>query len=449
MSRHDDIIATTEVLIIGAGVSGLTAARDLHKLDYDVIVLEARNRLGGRVHSDNTTFLPGSNGGGDDSGITTTIDLGAAWIHGRDDNPLSNIARQCSAKTFHTDDDDVIMYHGSGERMHDGEMGRAEKEFGRLLKTAAKFADTKDRDISLHKALASSAGVETFQTPLVQFQLSSYLEFDFGAPAKQLSAWYYDDDKQFRGVDVLLPDRGYIQLLECISQGIRIDRQAAVESIEYGKRSDGVILRTNRGIYKAKFVICTLPIGVLQAGDVSFQPPLPASKVQALHRLGSGLVNKVVLQFHTCFWPADTQYFGICHATPSKYSYFLNAKLFTGQNILLTVVLGNDARVVESQSDKDIRDEVMSILRRVFDANAPEPTRMLVTRWGQEKYSRGSYSYNKVGATRKDFKMAGQPVEGVLFFAGEHTCAEYRGSVHGAYLSGIRAAKEVWDHDKD
>jgi len=438
---------------MGAGVSGLAAAREMVDSDYDVIVLEARDRLGGRIHSDASSF-PG-----------TVLDLGAAWIHGRDGNPLSEIARRCKAETFHTDDDDILMYDGgSGEGMRHEELEDAEGEFSRMLKKTEKHADKKHADMSLHRALVESAGAKKFRKPLIQFQLAAYLEYDFGAPANELSAWWYDDDKEYGGGDVLFPDRGYVQLLEHISQGIRVDRNVVVESIEYqlspteersrrrrGKRNGGVLIRTDCGIYKANFAVCTLPIGVLQAGDVPFHPPLPAPKMQALHRLGSGLVNKVVLLFDTCFWPEATQYFGVCHdhATPSNYSYFLNARLFTGRNILVTVALGDHARVVETQSNHDIQEEVMRILRLVFDANAPDPTKLLVTRWGMEKFSKGSYSYNKVGATRKDFKMAGQPVDKVLFFAGEHTNPDYRGSVHGAYLSGIRAAKEVWDHDED
>ena len=435
MSRRDEVIATAEVLVVGAGVSGLAAARELAKNDYDVCVLEARDRLGGRVHSDASSF-PG-----------TALDLGAAWIHGRDSNPLSEIARRCKAETFHTDDDNIIMYDGSGEEMRHEELEAAEKDFLRMLKKAEKYADKKYVDMSLHQALVESAGERNFRKPLIQYQLASYLEYDFGAPANQLSAWWYDDDKEYRGGDVLFPDRGYVQLLEHISQGIRVDKNVVVESIEYGKRN-GVLIRTDHGIYKAHFAVCTLPIGVLQAGDVPFHPPLPAPKMQALQRLGSGLVNKVILLFDACFWPAATQYFGVCHDAPGKYSYFLNARLFTGRNILVTVALGDHAKAVETQSDDDIQEDVMRILRLVFDANAPDPTKLLVTRWGQEKFSRGSYSYNKVGATRKDFKTAGQPVDKVLFFAGEHTNPDYRGSVHGAYLSGIRAAKEVWDHDE-
>lgn len=443
MSHLDEVIAIAEVLVVGAGVSGLAAARELVDSDYDVIVLEARDRLGGRIHSDASSF-PG-----------TVLDLGAAWIHGRDGNPLSEIARRCKAETYRTDDDDILMYMcdgRSGEGMRHEELEDAEEEFSRMLKKTEKHANKKHADVSLHRALVESAGVKQIKKPLIQFQLAAYLEYDFGAPANQLSAWWYDDDKEYGGADVLFPDRGYVQLLEHISQGIRVERNVVVESIEYGKRNGGVLIRTDCGIYKAKFAVCTLPIGVLQAGDVPFHPPLPAPKMQALHRLGSGLVNKVVLLFDTCFWPEATQYFGVCHnthdATPGNYSYFLNARLFTGRNILVTVALGDHARVVETQSNHDVQEEVMRILRQVFDADAPDPTKLIVTRWGMEKFSKGSYSYNKVGATRKDFKMAGQPVDKVLFFAGEHTNPDYRGSVHGAYLSGIRAAKEVWDHDE-
>ena len=414
---------------------GSAAARELRERgNYDVIVLEGRDRIGGRIHSDTSSF-PG-----------VVLDLGGAWIHGRKNNPLVDIAEECQAKTYHTDDDNIIIYNRCGEEMRHAELEDAEEEFLHMLKKAEKYANGKNVDLSLCRALQESAGMKNFNKPLIRFQLSAYLEYDFGASANQLSAWYYDDDKEYKGGDVLFPDRGYIQLLQHISRGIRIDKNVVVESIEYGK-GDGVLMRTNRGTYKSKFAICTLPIGVLQAGDVTFHPPLPVPKIQALHRLGSGLVNKVILSFDTCFWPAGTQYFGVCHDNPGKYSYFLNAKIFTGRNILMTVVLGDHAKVVEAQSEQDIQDEVMKVLRRVFDANAPDPTKLLVTRWGQEKFSRGSYSYNKVGATRKDFKMAAEPVDEVLFFAGEHTNADYRGSVHGAYLSGMRSAKEVWDHD--
>lgn len=455
----DNVIASTEVIVIGGGIAGLTAARELQtKFNYNVIVLEARDRIGGRIHSDSYTF---------GSTHTTTIDLGAAWIHGySQENPLYQIVKECNAKIFHTDDDNVIFYNGnSGEIINEKEVDKAHALFDTLLKKASKFADKKNKDMSLYAALEKSSALHTndndvFQTPLIQFQLSSYIEYDFGASSKELSAWYYDDDKAYKGVDVLFPHCGYSQLVEYISKNIRVDTEVVVSSIDYtGKNKPdssrgcvggGVIVHTNCGMYKARFVICTLPIGILQTQDVIFHPALPISKTNAIHRLGSGLVNKVILQFDTCFWPPSIQYFGICHDTPSKYSYFMNCKLFTQCNILQTVILGNDAKIVEGQTDEEIQSDIMIILRRIFhNTHVPDPTKILVTRWGQDIYSRGCYSYNKVGATKHDFAMISKSVNGVLYFAGEHTCREYRGSVHGAYLSGMRVAKEVWDHDDD
>jgi len=460
--KPDDVIATTDVIVIGGGISGLTAARELQtKFNYNVIVLEARNRIGGRIHSDSSSF----------GSTNTTIDLGAAWIHGYSrENPLYKIVKECNAKTFHTDDDNILFYNGdTGEIINENEVDKAHDLFETLLKNASKFADKKEKDVSLYSALEKSSfrnngGDDVFQTPLIQFQLSSYIEYDFGASSKELSAWYYDDDKAYKGGDVLLPHRGYSQLVEYISKNIRIDKEVVVTSIDYSGKSKpnrgsggdgGAIIHINRGMYKARYVICTLPIGILQTQDVIFHPALPIAKTNAIHRLGSGLVNKVILQFDTCFWPPSIQYFGICHNTPSKYSYFMNCKLFTQRNILQTVILGNDAKVVEQQTDEEIQSDIMIILRRIFQHTntksdvIPNPTQMLVTRWGQDIYSRGSYSYNKVGATKHDFTMISKSVNNVLYFAGEHTCREYRGSVHGAYMSGIRVSKEVWDDDDD
>lgn len=458
MSRHnDDVIATTEVIVIGGGVAGLTAARELRtKFNYNVIVLEARNRIGGRIHSDSSTF---------GSTNTSTIDLGAAWIHGySQENPLFQIVKECNSETFQTDDDDIIFYNAdTGGIVNDNEADKAHALFEILLKKASKFADKKEKDISLYSALEKSSP-SLFQSPLIQFQLSSYIEYDFGASSKELSAWYYDDDKAYKGVDVLFPHQGYSQLVEYISKNIRIDKQVVVSLIDYSGKNKpdssrgggygGVIIHTNRGMYKARYVICTLPIGVLQTQDVTFHPALHIAKTNAIHRLGSGLVNKVILQFDTCFWPSNVQYFGICHNTPSKYSYFMNCKLFTQENILQTVILGNDAKLVEQQTDEEIQSDIMIILRHIFQhtntkSSIPDPTKILVTRWGQDIHSRGSYSYNKVGATKHDFTMISKSVNNVLYFAGEHTCCDYRGSAHGAYLSGIRVAKEIWDHDDD
>lgn len=164
---------------------------------------------------------------------------------------------------------------------------------------------------------------------------------------------------------------------------------------------------------------------------------------RSMANLKMGPVNKVVLQFPRPFWDQTQQYFGYAHPEKGKYSYFLNARTFSDAPMLMTFGLGRAGLALEQQTEEAIASESMSVLRTLFGPNIPEVERLLVSRWTADPLSRGSYSYAAVGATPDDFTTLGRPAHGVLFFAGEHTHPTYRGTVHGAYLSGQRAAAQL------
>ena len=419
-----------DVIIIGAGFAGLAAAKKLQEEDYEVIVLEARDRVGGRVYTEEVKSVP--------------VDLGAAWIHRPNGNPVTPLAKAAGLQTYVTDDESVIIYDAEGEVVDDDDLEASEKTYERMLEKASGYAEKQDNDINLLKAIEKTSP-GAMQDPLIRYQMSAYTEFDFGGPISNLSSWYYEDDKEFQGADVIIPG-GYQEIAEYLAKDLTIYREIVIEGIEYG--DDGVSVYSSDGEFEADYVIVTVPLGVLKSGAIEFEPPLPQEKLAAINRVEMGNVNRVVLVFKEAFWPVKTRWFGYLSDQLGKYVQFINTRTFSGLNALITFGFGAYAEEIERKSDNEIKDEILETLPEIFDG-VTEPERVIITRWRKDRFARGAYSYNSVGTTRKDSTTLAKPVSNVVYFAGEHTNADYRGTVHGAYLSGLRAAEELLDYDED
>lgn len=417
---------TADVIIVGAGMAGLTAARQLQAAGLEVLVLEGRDRLGGRIWTDRSLGVP--------------MDMGASWIHGPDgENPITPLAKAVGARLFVTDDDSVILYDTEGKAISDRDLVASEGEYEWLLHRVAAYGERQDRDLNLAAAI-QRVDANALNNPLLRYHLTSFLEFDAGGPLDQLSTWYWDQDEAFPGTDVLFPD-GYDAVIDYLARDLPIYLQQGVEAISYDQ--SGVTISTNQGEFSADAAVITLPLGVLQAGTVRFDPGLPNGMRQAMGRLKMGMINKVVLTYPRAFWDETLQYFGYTDPDRGKYSYFLNARTFSPAHALMTFGLGNYGLKMESQGDEAIAADVQQTLKRIFGGNIPEPEQVLVSRWTADPWAQGAYSYAAVGSRPADFNALGASVRDVLFFAGEHTIAKYRGTVHGAYLSGERAAKEL------
>ncbi|TVQ51479.1 MAG: monoamine oxidase, partial [Spirulina sp. DLM2.Bin59] len=411
---------------VGAGMAGLTAARQLQAAGLEVLVLEGRDRLGGRIWTDRSLGVP--------------MDMGASWIHGPDGkNPITPLARGANAKLFVTDDDSVVVYDTAGRRIGDRDLLASEGEYERLLERVAAYGEERERDLDL-AAVIQRVNPRALEDPLLRYHLTSFLEFDAGGPLEQLSVWYWDQDEAFPGQDVLFPD-GYDGVINFLARDLSIYLGQGVERIDYD--ASGVTMRTNQGEFSADAAVITLPLGVLQAGTVVFDPVLPDRMRRAMGRLQMGMVNKVVLTYPRTFWDESLQYFGYTDPERGKYSYFLNTRTFSSVHGLMTFGLGSYGLRMEGQGDEAIAADVQGTLKRIFGGNIPEPEGVLVSRWTADPWARGSYSYAAVGSRPADFDGLGGSVGDVLFFAGEHTIAKYRGTVHGAYLSGERAAKQL------
>ena len=215
----------------------------------------------------------------------------------------------------------------------------------------------------------------------------------------------------------------------------------------------GVLVRTAAGTtIHAETVLVTIPLGVLKAGGVHFVPPLPDAKLGAIRRLAQGSYKKVWLEFETPFWEQSAT-FVTCALTSSKgeYDQFGNGFLLfdnllhsAGLPVLEAVLVGRRADLVFGCSDEVIGVAVLHVLRRSYPTlDIPEPTHLAVTRWEEDPFSRGAYSFFPPGATERDIGALANPIGDRVFFGGEATDAKGQGSLHGAGASGVRAAADV------
>lgn len=422
-------VADVDVIVIGAGIAGLAAAQRLVELGYETIVLEADNAPGGRIKTDWTLDAP--------------FELGAGWIHGPDGNPISDLARAADARPFVTDDESYRVFASNGDLIAEDQIAAG---YGRLKKLYAAIDGELDNDMSLSKAMARMGG-KLKSDPVVNWMSSAYTEFSTGGPIDKLSAYYFDEDGVYPGDDVVLT-KGYDSIITQMADNLDIRLNTRVRTIAYEK-GDGALVSTDAGDFEASFVICTVPLGVLKAGDIRFEPALPKSHRRGVDTIGMGNVTKLALKFDHAFWPEDVQYFGLMSETRGRWNYFLNYRTFSQENILLGLCVGEYAEKAEAMSDQQMVADCMDAVRTMFGADVPEPSGHLATRWSTNPNSRGAYSYSAVGSQPKHFDDLATPIADTILLAGEHTNFEYHATVHGAYQSGLNAAWIIEDRLAD
>uniref|UniRef100_A0A3Q3WLC8 Lysine-specific histone demethylase n=1 Tax=Mola mola TaxID=94237 RepID=A0A3Q3WLC8_MOLML len=258
---------------------------------------------------------------------------------------------------------------------------------------------------------------------------------------------------------------GYSCVPVALAEGLDIKLNTAVRQVRYTASGCEVIAVNTRSttqtfIYKCDAVLCTLPLGVLkqQPPAVQFVPPLPEWKTSAIQRMGFGNLNKVVLCFDRVFWDPSVNLFGhVGSTTASRGELFLFWNLYKAP-ILLALMAGEAAGIMENISDDVIVGRCLAILKGIFGGSAvPQPKETVVTRWRADPWARGSYSYVAAGSSGNDYDLMAQPITpgpaipGAsqpvprLFFAGEHTIRNYPATVHGALLSGLREAGRIAD----
>ncbi len=412
-----------DAIVVGAGVAGLAAAQRLRSSGATVVVLEAKARIGGRLHTDRSLGAP--------------FETGAGWIHRPEGNPVLDLARSVRARTFVTDDDSLMVIGPDGRAVSEDALTALDHRFERLLD---QVDETFDADLPLADAIRR-IDPRALDDPLITWAASAYTEFDTGGAIESLSALNFDEDEEFEGDDLILPD-GYEAILAPLAEGLEVRLNHRVARIEYDRRAGASVFAGGRKL-EADTVVCTLPLGVLKSGAVEFAPPLPGRHREAIGKIPMGNVTKVGLRFPTAFWPLDVQYFGLMSAEKGRWPYVVNYRTFSDANILLPLSFGSYAARAEAMSPAALEADVMGALRKAFGGDIPDPAQIIASRWSRDPETLGAYSYTGVGVSPGDFNALAEPVAGRLVLAGEHTIFDYHGTVHGALISGRKAAEEL------
>lgn len=418
-----------DVLVLGAGISGIAAARTLVDNGWSVIVLEARNRIGGRMWTDTSLGVP--------------LDLGASWIHGVKGNPITELAHKFGVQTVASDYDNDVVYDFDGREMSDSEYTEIEDLFEAIYEDVAQMQEDTDHDRSLQQAfneVISSRDLSAEELRRLNFYIQGLTSLEYGADPDDLSLWEWDQDEEFGGNDVVFP-KGYNQITDGLAQGLDIRLGVKVAGISYG--AEGVDVETSSGRYGGEKAIVTLPLGVLKQAEVKFEPSLPAWKQSAIDRLAMGVLNKVYLKFPKAFWNEEIENFGYLGETLGEWSDWMSFVPYAGAPVLMAFHGGAKGYDLEELSDDEIITGAMKTLRVIYGNGIPEPVGYLITRWGKDPLAFGSYSHIPPFASGDDYDALFEPVDDVLYFAGEATSREYPSTVHGAYLSGVAAAGEI------
>jgi monoamine oxidase len=423
-----------KIIVIGAGIAGLSAASNLEKQGKKVIILEARERIGGRIWTNR-------------SWNNLSLDLGASWIHGTKNNPITELVQNFNIKTTGTNYDSHSLYDEDGRLLTETQQDKIQTRFDKLLDSInnyrTKLAKSNVEDISLQQAfemLLATRKLSAKELSELNYSINSVVEHEYATDIADLSLYHWDQDEELEGGDAFFPN-GYDQIIKVLAEGLDIRLNHVVQKVEYS--SKGVKIITNQGTYEAEQALITLPLGVLKKDVVEFSPPLPERKQTAIKRLGMGVLNKVYLRFPKVFWEKNSHMLGYISQNKGEWSEFLNIYKYTNESVLLGFNAGKYGSEIEQLTDKEIVDSVMAVLRKIYGNSIPNPEAWLITRWGNDPFTYGSYSHITPNASGKDYDILAEPLENRLFFAGEATSRKNPGTVHGAFLSGQREAKRI------
>ena len=422
----------TDILIIGAGASGLAAAYELSLVNKKLVVLEAKNRPGGRIHSVK------------DKHFNQIVETGAEFIHGK--LPI----------TLRLLDKAGIKYHSVRGKMWEIEKGELKKTddfiegWGRLIKKLRAL----EKDMSIKEFLDENFPGEK-DKPLKDSVIHFVQGYDAAEITKASSLalreeWENEDDSQER------IDNGYMELVNFLSdetkkRGNDILFSRIVKTIHWEKGNAEIITTTNERFIASK-VLITIPLGVWQAeseeGFISFTPDLREKK-EAAQKMGFGAVIKINFQFHNQFWEEE-----IKNKFTDAGFIFSDAEIPTWwtQNpqkngILTGWLAGPNAFKLKDTRKEVLFEKAIHALAYIFSVNENFIKQKLVawhiTNWTADLFIRGAYSYATLD-THWAKNILRQPVAQTLYFAGEalYDGTEY-GTVEGALASGIEMAREI------
>ncbi|RFU29140.1 hypothetical protein B7463_g7208, partial [Scytalidium lignicola] len=461
--------------IVGAGIAGLRCADILLKCGFQVTILEARDRIGGRMVQ---TTLPGG----------YRVDLGPNWIHGTEDNPISELANKTGTLVHSWDAKD--LFFETGKHMGQAGIDLSEEMWNIVLK-AFKYSEencaTIDPNESLYDFFQQKLH-EVYPNPDDEDMRNALLQLAelwgaiVGEPASKQSLKYFWLEECVDGPNVFCAGT-YENILARIAEPALKKAEIRLSTLIKGFESEGkdgtTLITENGNSLKFDEVVVTSPLGWLKKNTQAFNPPLPERFVQAVDSIGYGCLEKVYVTFPRAFWqnqanPSSNSFSGFVQWLAPDYSPSANPKRWGVEGVLLSdipegramptvlfYIFGDQSRAFGAdlaglKTEKERTDYLVKYFQPYYSLlpNYSEssldciPESCLATTWiNDELAGNGSYSNFQVGLKEgdKDIEIMREGLpERSLWFAGEHTSPFVAlGTVTGAYWSGEAVGQRI------
>ncbi|HYH62231.1 MAG TPA: FAD-dependent oxidoreductase, partial [Solirubrobacterales bacterium] len=432
------------VVIIGAGWAGLTVANALRTAGVDHVVLEARDRVGGRARTVDLGGLP--------------MDLGCSWIHQPIGNPMTQWASAAGVGTMNGDvemDYPIIRFFDGSAG---GEVGATERliPIGHFVNFAqfesASLAE-EHPGISVQEGWELYAGGQSMSEDDLRrasFMARGFSEMVYGKPWDKLSlgGWSWGaGESDYVGVgEGNFPVGGYRELYGAMARGgeqhFRFSHR--VQSVDVTQRCVKVKARAGHHtvVERGSHVVCTVPLGVLKRNKIDFSPGLPLKKRDAIAHTGFGNIEKVAMVFEDAFWndPTHTHILHLAESGELAFPWWIDMQRTHQVPALMAFNGGPFARKLHGMTAVQRRDRALDQLSEILGYEVPRPIAWKTTDWQGDPCACGSYSATLKGRTRDDLDVLAAPLHGRLLFAGEATSRTRHSTADGAMTTGIREA---------
>jgi monoamine oxidase len=407
--------AAPDVLVIGAGGAGLTAAKELIRSGISVLVVEARGRIGGRAHTDTTFGIP--------------WDRGCSWLHSPNVNPWTAYAR---SNDFELVPDRFMRHVYDGSRRMGGAETAAYRAVEERMQREMNDAARRGLDIPAAASFTQSTLADPWY-PMAETGLTGWEGIE-PANFSVLDSGQYVED----GDDLMIP-RGYGTLLAHYAKDVDVRTGTPVTRIRWNAR--GVQAETRAGEIGARIAIVALPSTVVADGAVIFSPQLPVEVLQAHHDLPLGLLDKVALKFKRNVFPSERTEFLQLRRNDGRGMNYLTRHW--DSHVCIGFFGGRFAHDMEAAGEAAAIEHALGELTTMLGGEVRKHfDRGMATAWASDRYARGAYSHCLPGRYGARAVLT-RPVGDRLVFAGEHTEQSAYGTLHGARLSGMRAAAEA------